>query len=290
MPPKNKQNTAAAGSISLAPTESAPALDGFSLISNQKLLQLYATMLKCRLLDERIRAERELLRTSGDARRGIPLPQKGREAAIAGVFMDLLSDDSVAAPPLDLIPLFLSGVPLEDIFWILRQSKSPSLQDSSTPYVSASAAAANQAEANKNIGVVVSGGGDAEQHSWKEALRQASLHHLPMIFISWKTRKTPTLAFPTITVDACDVVAVYRVASESIAHARQGFGPTLIDCQHWQGQDATHNPLLNMEKYLDRKGLFNRASKAEITAGFRSELDAAVESAHDKLLGPAPGI
>ena len=66
--------------------------------------------------------------------------------------------------------------------------------------------------------------------------------------------ETPTLAFPTITVDACDVVAVYRVASESIAHARQGFGPTLIDCQHWQGQDTTHNPLLNMRNTSIARG------------------------------------
>jgi TPP-dependent pyruvate/acetoin dehydrogenase alpha subunit len=79
-----------------------------------------------------------------------------------------------------------------------------------------------------------------------------------------------------MTVDACDVVAVYRVASESIAHARQGFGPTFIECQQWDGPDATRNPLLNMEKYLDRKGLFNRATRAEIAKGFDLELDAAV--------------
>jgi len=45
-----------------------------------------------------------------------------------------------------------------------------------------------------------------------------------------------------------------------------------------------------MEKYLDRKGLFNRAMKAEISAGFRAELDAAVKSASSKLPRPALGI
>jgi TPP-dependent pyruvate/acetoin dehydrogenase alpha subunit len=72
-----------------------------------------------------------------------------------------------------------------------------------------------------------------------------------------------------MTVDACDVVAVYRVASESIAHARQGFGPTLIECRQWDGPDATRSPIMNMEKYLDRKGLFNKATKAEIVSWIR---------------------
>jgi TPP-dependent pyruvate/acetoin dehydrogenase alpha subunit len=239
--------------------------DGFSLISNQKLMQLYATMVKCRLLDERIRAECTRLQAAGN----VALPARGREAAIAGVLMDTLSSDTIVAPPMDLISLFVQGTSLAKVFRMLRKGRP-------TPYLAA--AVADEAEDNKKIRVVISGGGDAEQRSWTEALRLASLHHPPTIFLCWKPRKTPAIDFPIMTVDASDVVAVYRVASESIAHARQGFGPTLIDCQHWQGADATRNPLLNMEKYLDRKGLFNRSGKAEITATFRSALDAAVKT------------
>ncbi|MGA2848159.1 MAG: thiamine pyrophosphate-dependent enzyme [Terracidiphilus sp.] len=289
MPPKDKQNEVAAGSVSAASAETAPAQDGFSLISNQKLLQLYATMLKCRLLEERIRAESERLRGSGDARRGIPLPPRGREAAVAGVLMDLLSEDTVSADPLDLIPRFVNGTPLATLFGVLRQSISPSSQSSSTPYISATAGVANHAETAKKIGVVFSGG-DAEQRSWTEALRLASLHQHPTIFVCWKPRKAPALDFPVMTVDACDVVAVYRVASESIAHARQGFGPTLIECLHWNGPGATRNPLVNMEKYLDRKGLFDKAMRAKIRVGFRAELDAAAEVAKNASSRRGPRI
>jgi TPP-dependent pyruvate/acetoin dehydrogenase alpha subunit len=274
MPLKNKQDKAVAGSVSSTFANPAPAQDGFSLISNQKLLQLYATMLKCRLLDEQIRAEREHLSTATNALRGIQLPPRGREAAIAGALTDLLSDDTVAAPPLDLVPLFVTGTPLATLFRVLRQSIAPSFQSGPTPY--ASDVVVDQAKENKKISVIFSGAKE-DQYSWSEALRLASLHHPPTIFVGWKPRKTPTLDFPTMTVDACDVVAVYRVASESIAHARQGFGPTFIECRHWEGPDATRNPLLNMEKYLDRKGLFNKATKAEITNSFGKELDAAVE-------------
>jgi TPP-dependent pyruvate/acetoin dehydrogenase alpha subunit len=202
--------------------------------------------------------------------------------------MDLHSDDTISADPLDLIPRFVNGTPLTTLFRNLRRSISPSSQDSPTAYVSASAARANHAQRDKKIGVVFSGG-DAEQRTWTEALQLASIHRLPTIFVGWNLRKTPSVDFPVMTVDACDVVAVYRVVSESIAHARQGFGPTLIECLHWKGPDATRNPLVNMEKYLDRKGLFTRAMKAEIRAGFRAELDAAVEVVKGDSPRPVPG-
>jgi pyruvate dehydrogenase E1 component alpha subunit len=203
--------------------------------------------------------------------------------------MDLLLNDTITVSPLDLISRFVKGTPLATLFGILRQSISPSSRDSSTLYAAAAAGVANHAQADKKIGVVFSGG-DAEQRSWTEALGFASLHQLPTIFVSWNPRKTPSLDFPVMTVDACDVVAIYRVASESIAHARQGFGPTFIECLHWKGPDATRNPLVNMEKYLDRKGLFDKAMRAEIRTGFRAELDAAAEVAKGASSRPAPGI
>jgi TPP-dependent pyruvate/acetoin dehydrogenase alpha subunit len=58
-------------------------------------------------------------------------------------------------------------------------------------------------------------------------------------------------AFPSISVDGNDVVAVFRVASEAIAHARKGHGPTLIECP----LENSGDPIQNMEKYLIRKGL-----------------------------------
>jgi TPP-dependent pyruvate/acetoin dehydrogenase alpha subunit len=259
--------------VSSAPAESAPAQDGFSLISNQKLLELYATMLKCRLLDERIRAEWERLAKPD----GVLPPAKGREAALVGVLIDLLADDTLVAPALDLLPRFVKGTPLSKLLGPLRQRIATSFETAHPSNGAVPTVGANRAKANRKISVIVSGAA-AEQDSWMEALRSASLHHLPTIFVSWKPRKIPARDIPVMTVDACDVVAVYRVASESIAHARQGFGPTFIECRQWDGPDATRNPLQNMEKYLDRKGLFNKAMRAEIANGFSVELDAAISA------------
>ena len=55
-----------------------------------------------------------------------------------------------------------------------------------------------------------------------------------------------------------------------MAHARRGSGPTLIDCKPWvlPGQKpakgrATHDPILRMEEYLTRKGLFDKKFKSK---------------------------
>jgi len=74
------------------------------------------------------------------------------------------------------------------------------------------------------------------------------------------------------------VVAVYRVATESITHARMRHSATLIECHLWDGDD----PILKMEKYLKRKGLFTPKLKRNIAAAFTRELDAALRAAANK--------
>jgi TPP-dependent pyruvate/acetoin dehydrogenase alpha subunit len=91
-------------------------------------------------------------------------------------------------------------------------------------------------------------------------LKLAVEQKLPLVFIgfdepesahSLKRREIEASTVPTITVDGADAVAVYRVASESIAYARNGKGPTLIDCL--MSRDA--DPVQNMAAYLAAKGL-----------------------------------
>ena len=72
-----------------------------------------------------------------------------------------------------------------------------------------------------------------------------------------------------IPVDGADVVAVYRVATESISHARRGNGPTLIDCLPYciEGEPKD-DPLRKMEVYLSHKGLFDPKLKSGTDAAF----------------------
>jgi TPP-dependent pyruvate/acetoin dehydrogenase alpha subunit len=250
----------------------APSIqNGFSLISDERLLQLYAAMLKCRAIHERLRM---LIKENKLA---VSLASSwGREAAVVGLTIDLLPEDTVSPQPGDIIPFFISGLPLGDLLRSLCRptSAAPSVADQLKTV--SKAAMHNKRSNNNKIAVAISNE-SASSGPWQEALAFAGLHDLPVIFLSWK--HTPSKAsrhrLPVIAVDGNDVVAVYRVACESIAHARRGSGPTLIECQPYVLNPG--DPILNMEMYLIRKGIFSEEFKRRVTAKFSRELNAAVK-------------
>ncbi len=84
---------------------------GFSLISNEKLLQLYTSMLKCRMIEERVRT------LSGQGRLAANhYASVGQEAPAAGIAIDLLAGDTVVPSHRDLIVNFIKGDPLPQVF------------------------------------------------------------------------------------------------------------------------------------------------------------------------------
>jgi pyruvate dehydrogenase E1 component alpha subunit len=261
--------------------QSAAALagkPGFSIISNEKLLQLYAAMLKCRALEERARIlfPRNKFVGKGAA---------GREAVAAGVAIDLLPEDTVAASPVDFIVNYIHGEPLDTIFARLRARAacpSPAAQFKRA----GNAAQASRKAQNGIISVAYSSNGTGFS---AEALMAAGDRQLPILFVR-QTRLPAELprgkkqaeaaearSIPVIPVDGSDVVAVYRVATEAITHARKGNGPTLIDCIFEQSE--ARDPLFEKETYLARKGLFNEEWKRRVNAAFTRELDKAVAAA-----------
>ena len=74
------------------PTSAAtPPHNGFSLISNQKLLDLYTAMLRCRLIEHH---SRELIKSNLPSR--FFASSLGREASAVGVAIDLRRSDRIA--------------------------------------------------------------------------------------------------------------------------------------------------------------------------------------------------
>jgi TPP-dependent pyruvate/acetoin dehydrogenase alpha subunit len=248
-----------------------PAQDGFSLISNAKLMQLYFTMLKCRLILERARALMKQSQLSQDSLAAQDASW-GQEAVAVGVAIDLLPEDSVMSHPGDFIPFFIRDLQVSTLFRMLFNPSAP-LSDTTTQLKFATdAAMLNKLASNGRIAVALSNR-SVQLGPWQKALAFAGRHNLPLIFVSWNHRlpKQRGFRFPSIAVDGNDVVAIYRVASEAIAYARNGSGPTLIDCQTRRplGQD----PIQNMEKYLTQKGLFRVPHKLEEMAKFIEEMD-----------------
>lgn len=242
---------------------------GFSIISNEKLLQIYAAMLKSRMLAERLRLLVEQGKLDNLCR-----PQLGFEAASAGVTIDLLSEDTVIPSPGDIIVSFLHGEPLKEILTRATRSTPAAQLDQSIR-----AALDHKTAKNGKIAVVFS---DGEDSFSEQVLEAASAQKLPILFVCRKSQLSEGIALdagriPILPVDGVDAVAVYRVATESITHARRGNGPTRIECI-FEPSEA-HNPILKMESYLDRKGLFSEELKLKTAAAFTRELDAAVAAA-----------
>jgi TPP-dependent pyruvate/acetoin dehydrogenase alpha subunit len=234
---------------------------GFSIISNEKLRQLYIFMVKCRLLTERLRNR---------------VDEAGHEAASVGVISALLSGDAVVAAPGNLTAHFLQnelqGEPLKELL----------AHGAETDFASQLKLTLRAAQASKKAknGKVTAVFFSNDEGVPEYALQQASAKQLPVLFIRQAIAVSdafgaPVSGVPAIPVDGTDVVAVYRVATESVTHARKGNGATLIECVF--DPSEPRDPILKMEAYLTRKGLFRKDWELEATTRFMLELEAATE-------------
>jgi TPP-dependent pyruvate/acetoin dehydrogenase alpha subunit len=285
-----------------AVAETVPAVsEGFSLISNEKLLALYSHLLRCRRLAERAR---ELGGWFNDA--------LGWEAAAAGVAIDLTAEDTLATAQGNLAPALVKGAPLS-FFAELMAGAAPietgfaqgygplnvvagAAESSAALNIATGVALANKVQSNSRVAVAFCGEGQQALELWSEALEFAGAHELPILFVCQNrdgetngqlsadeiAERAAGAKIPAMPVDGSDVVAVYRVAYESIGRARRGRGPTMIDCRMRAGADA----IAQMETYLGRKGIFRDGWKQEVLASFEKELEnafaAAGKSAADK--------
>jgi TPP-dependent pyruvate/acetoin dehydrogenase alpha subunit len=279
---------------------------GGSLIDDAKLKQLYATMLQCRLLTEYARSLRR-------QRRALYSASLGQEAIATGCAIDLRPQDTIGLAPQDSIAGLVKGVPLGDLVAQLhaRGGKrgiaeynilSPSSDPAEQLQLANDVAFANKQKHNTNVVVAFTGIAATTTSSarggWQDALKFAARRSLPIIFVvennPWvgsnarNGRVVHTLnaqreGLTGITVDGNDVVAVYRVAYESLERVRQGGGPVLIEGKTYRpdGQSplsTERDPLIHMERYLRARKLFTTQWKNQLVRRFRRDLDAAVEA------------
>ena len=231
--------------------------NGFSLITDDTFRELYAALLKCRMLDER-------LRTSDGYEQWA-----GREAASAGVAACLRPGDSVALTPRGL----LAGYLLSDAIAHGRNAAiAPAAQ------LAAATADASRLEGLGNISVVFAKAGEVER--LRGAFANAAKGRLPVLYVLEGSAPFVKMygTVPVIRVDSCDAVAVYRVAHESIARARDGDGPTIIECVAWAADGEPRDPLKKLERYLAGKRLFKQNWKEQLEKKFGPPLNDVVRS------------
>jgi pyruvate dehydrogenase E1 component alpha subunit len=159
------------------------------------------------------------------------------------------------------------------------------------------AALAFQLRGEDRVAVPFTGEGGTNTGNWHEGMNMAAIWNLPVVFVLEnnhyavstnvddviKVRDLSSRAvgygIPGVTVDGFDVLAVFEAASEAVARARRGDGPTLLvtECYrlegHYAGEPEVYRSRDEVKEYW----------KKEPLARFRREMTGAGRVTDDEL-------
>ena len=167
------------------------------------------------------------------------------------------------------------------------------------------------------------GDGATNQSTFHEGLNMAAIWNLPVIFVCENNNygismsqarhqaikdvadRAAAYGMPGIAVDGNDVMAVYEAASEAVARARKGQGPTLIECKtyrqrgHFEGDPSVYkpkeeqaewlkkDPIPHYSNFLLENGLASKEEMEAIDRQVQEELAEAVRFAEESPM-PTP--
>ena len=181
--------------------------------------------------------------------------------------------------------------------------------------IAVGSALATKIKGGSEVTLAFFGDGAANEGSFHESLNMASAWNLPAIFLCEnnlygistlisRVSKLTNIAdrataygIPGVIVDGNDVFAVYEAVAQAAERARQGEGPTLIECKtyrhrgHYEGDPQIYKPKAEIEEWhqkdpifrlkqhiLDR-GLSDEPTLAALEAEVAAEIEAAVKFA-----------
>ncbi len=279
-PDKSSRKTSATKPPLTAAATSTTNSNGSSPSNGETLRKLYAALLRCRLVQERARL-------SHSTEYEIALDD---EAVTVGTTADLGAEDTIAASPRNLAALVARGVFFEKLL-TERDDFHGSITCASLPEdpfnVGTGIALAHKLQKKQNVVAAFCEKEIVSLDPWHEALKFAGVHKLPILYVVKSGAPNEQLSdgqpayleqfsfmardygFPGIIVDGRDVVAVWRVAQESVHRARNGAGPTLIDCR----TESARDPLEHMEHYMRKRNVWDEDWKNQIAARINRELE-----------------
>ncbi len=310
-----------------------------SRYSPELLLGLYRMMVKCRMCDEKARILFRQGKYAGNFYSNV-----GQEAGEVGAGYSLRPDDWVAPSHRDWTANIIKGAPLNLCFAQLYGKADSPDRGKSTPahmgypplsvITPASTIAAQlmigtgvawglKRQGKDSVVVAYCGDGATSIGWFHEALNFAGVHRLAVLYVvqnnlwaeSVPLRLQTALSdlsdrakghgIAGVSVDGNDILAVYDAATEAIARAREGQGPTVLECKtyRWYGHSEIDpakyrlkeeveawkkkDPIPRFEKYLADHKLLNETSKKQIRDETSHEIDEAVEFAENSPY-PAP--
>ena len=186
------------------------------------------------------------------------------------------------------------------------------------------AAWAAKLKGTRQIAATYFGDGATSKGDFHEAMNFAGVFNVPVVFVCennqfaisvprTKQTKSETIAqkaiaygFEGLQVDGMDVFSVYKAMHDAVEKARNGKGPTLIECytyrmaDHSTSDDASRyrtkeeveqwskkDPIDRLERYMGKKGLLNGAYKEGVLNKSKEIVEKAVTE-FEKLPAPDP--
>ncbi|MEM3061634.1 MAG: thiamine pyrophosphate-dependent dehydrogenase E1 component subunit alpha, partial [Candidatus Bathyarchaeia archaeon] len=162
------------------------------------------------------------------------------------------------------------------------------------------------------------GDGASNQGTFHESINLASVWNLPVIFVCENNQyaestyvsevvrlnniadRAMAYGIPGIVVDGNDVLAVYEASKRAVENARNGNGPTLLECKtyRWEGHytgdpEETYRsreevemwkekcPIKRIERKLLEKDVINRGELEKAHSEVRREVEEAIRFAEE---------
>ena len=249
-------------------------------LEKDKLIEAYRTMKTIREFEERLHVDFG----RGDIPGFVHL-YAGEEASGVGIMMHLKDHDRIASTHRGHGHCIAKGVSVKSMMAEIYGKATGScagkggsmhiadlskgmmgangILGAGAPLICGAALAAQKLE-HDGVGITSFGDGASNQGTVLESMNLAAIWNLPAIFVvenngyaestsveyavasdSYVDRATG-FGMPGITVDGLDFFAVYEAAGEIIKRAREGAGPTLLECKmirffgHFEGDAQTY--------------------------------------------------
>ncbi len=302
----------------------APAL------TDEELKRMYETLVLVRTFDQRA------LNLQREGRLGTYPSNMGQEASQVGSTFASEKTDWLFTSFRENGVYVAAGYPLELLFqyWAgdERGMKTPGNLNIfplsipvGTQIVHAVGAAMSAKYRKDRVGVLVYfGDGGSSRGDFHEGLNMAGVFKAPVVFLcqnnQWAisvprerqtaaqtiAQKAVAYGFEGIQLDGNDIFAVYKATKEALQKAKEGKGPTLIECftyriaDHTTSDDASRyrpkeelemwkarDPIIRLRLFMENKGVWTEAYQKDVEARTKAVIDDAQRKA-DAAAPPDP--
>jgi pyruvate dehydrogenase E1 component alpha subunit len=288
-------------------------------LASEKVQRMYRDMVLMRAMDDKA------LKLQRQGRMGTWPPIRGQEAIQAGVAHAMAEGDWLIPAFREHGIMLLRGVPAHLIYAYWAGDERGSAYPDGVRVFPVAVPVGSQWQHGAGVGlslklrgeaavaVTFGGDGSTSEGDFHEAMNCAGVFGCQSVFViqnnQWAisvplhrqtasetlAQKAHAYGIPGVQVDGNDVFAVWVAASEALARARSGGGPTLIEAltyrigDHTTADDASRyrpeaevaewadrDPILRLRRYIEGAGLWDEGREGALTEEVHAWVDRTV--------------